>query len=672
MLWVGVDVGGTFTDGVVWDDETQLLSYPKAPSTPGDPTKGVLDVLDLLGADMARVERFVHGVTIGTNAILEGKGAQVWMLVTRGFRDVLEIARTNRPVLYDIRTLKTPPLVPRTRTVEVDERMLFDGSVQTPLDAAQLAAAAATVPDGPDIAIAICFLHSYANALHERAAKAAIEAARPGRYVCTSAEVLPQFREYERFNTTVLNAYIGPLMGRYLEALESSLAARGYGKDVFIMTSNGGVSTAERSRQLPVATVLSGPAGGVAAAVHLGGLRNVANLITCDMGGTSTDVCLIEGLRIPVTNEQKIAEHANRTPQIEINAVGAGGGSIAWIDAGDILKVGPRSAGAAPGPACYGKGGTEPTVTDANLVLNRLAAGTPLAGGRISLDRELALKAIGSLGERLGLDAPRTAEGILRIAVARMVSAIKQISISDGHDPRDFTLLPYGGAGPMHAAAIADELEMRSVLVPIGPGNFAAFGSLISDLRRDYVLTRTMQLHTAEWSEVDRVFRSIETQARSDLLGEGTPADCIEMIRSAGMRYLGQSWELNVDIPRSAASIEALMAAFASVHDRRFGHRSSGITEIVNFRITGVGRVRKPAVPRWTVGGTLDDARTAVRAVYFEGAYRDTPIYARDRLPAGQRLRGPALIEESGSTTIIPDEWHARVLEHGEILLERS
>ena len=672
MLWVGVDVGGTFTDGVVWDDATQNMSYAKAPSTPGNPTKGVLDVVELLGVDMAGVERFVHGVTIGTNAILEGKGAEVWMLVTRGFRDVLEIARTNRPVLYDIRSMKPPPLVPRGRTVEVDERLMFDGSVLSPLDTAQLRTAADTIPDDPDIAIAVCFLHSYANSAHERAAKAMVEAACPGRFVCTSAEVLPQFREYERFNTTVLNAYIGPLMGRYLEALKSNLAGRGYAKDVFIMTSNGGVSTAERSRQLPVATVLSGPAGGVAAAVHLGRLRGVEYLITCDMGGTSTDVCLIEGLRIPVTNEQKIGEHANRTPQIEINAVGAGGGSIAWIDAGDILKVGPQSAGAAPGPACYGKGGVQPTVTDANLVLNRLSAESPLAGGRIRLDRELALRAVGDLGRRLGLDAPRSAEGILRIAVARMVSAIKQISISDGHDPRDFTLLPYGGAGPMHAAAIADELEMRRVLVPIGPGNFAAFGSLISDLRRDYVLTRTIQLHDADWGEVDRVYREVETQAHSDLLSEGVPAESIEMVRSAGMRYLGQSWELNIGVAASICSIDELIAAFASVHDRRFGHRSGGTAEIVNFRVAGVGRVHKPTLPRWEVDRTLADAQTSLRSVYFGDAYRDTPIFARDRLPALHRINGPALIEESGSTTVIPDGWHARVLEYGEIMLERS
>jgi N-methylhydantoinase A len=673
MLWVGVDVGGTFTDGVVWDDRKHALSYAKAPSTPGDPTKGVLDVVEqLLGADMAEVERFVHGVTIGTNAILEGKGAEVWMLVTRGFRDVLEIARTNRPVLYDINSLKTPPLVPRTRTLEVDERLLFDGSVLRPLDEAQLRAAAAELPGSPDIAVAICFLHSYANPAHEHAAKGVVEALNPRRFVCTSSDVLPQFREYERFNTAVLNAYIGPLMGRYLDELKGGLAARGYGKDVFIMTSNGGVSTAERAKQLPVATVLSGPAGGVAAAVHLGGLRGMENLITCDMGGTSTDVCLIEGLRIPVTNEQKIAEYANRTPQIEINAVGAGGGSIAWLDAGNILNVGPQSAGAAPGPACYGKGGTQPTVTDANLILNRLSAESPLAGGRIKLDRELALRAVRGVGERLNLKEAEAADGIVRIAVARMVSAIKQISISDGHDPRDFTLLPYGGAGPMHAAAIADELEMRRVLIPVGPGNFAAFGSIISDLRRDYVLTRTIQLHQAQWSEIDRVFREVEAQARRDLLAERVPPDRIEMARSAGMRYLGQSWELNVDLAASIGSIDDTIAAFAGVHDRRFGHRSGGTVEMVTFRVAAIGRVDKPMLPRWKTSGTLADAQAGRRDVYFDGAYRSTAVFIRDRLPAGQRIDGPAVVEESGSTTVIPPSWRATVLEYGDILQERN
>ena len=335
----------------------------------------------------------------------------------------------------------------------------------------------ARIPSSRNVAIAVCFLHSYANPAHELAAKAVVETARPGQFVCASAEVLPQFREYERFNTTALNAYIGPLMDGYLTRLEQGLGEHGYRRDLHIMTSAGGVATAARARRLPISTVLSGPAGGVAAAVHLGADLDIPNIITCDMGGTSTDVCLIEDLKVPVTASRSIAHYANRTPQIEINAVGAGGGSIAWLDAGDMLMVGPQSAGAVPGPACYGRGGTEPTVTDANLVLNRLSAGGALAAGQIPLDRELALAALATLGQSIGLDPVRLADGIVRIAVVRMVSAIKQISIANGHDPRDFVLLPYGGAGPMHAAAIADELEINRILVPVGPGNFAAFGS---------------------------------------------------------------------------------------------------------------------------------------------------------------------------------------------------
>jgi N-methylhydantoinase A len=672
MQWVGVDVGGTFTDAVSYDEKTQQFSYAKAPSTPGDPTAGVLDALASLGVEFGAVERFVHGVTIGTNAVLEGKGATVWMLTTRGFRDVLEIARTNRPILYDIKSLKTPPLVPRTRTLEVTERLRYDGSVATPLDLDDAHRAAAALPDQAGAAVAVCFLHSYANPAHEQAVKRLVEEARPEWFVCASHEVLPQFREYERFSTTVLNAYLGPLMARYLERLKAGLEAKGYRRDVHIMTSNGGVATVERAKRLPIGTVLSGPAGGVAAAVHLGAELGMPNLITCDMGGTSTDVCLIEGLRVPVTNEQSIAGYANRTPQIEINAVGAGGGSIAWLDAGDILSVGPQSAGADPGPACYGQGGAQPTVTDANLLLNRLHADNRLAG-RIRLDRELALGAVRSLAERVvGLDEFALAEGIIRIAVARMVSAIKQISISNGYDPRDFTLVAYGGAGPMHAVAIAEELEMESILVPLGPGNFAAFGSLISDLRHDYARTNNMQLRGARWEHIEAVYREMEREAAAGLEREGVPSNRIAMRRSAGMRYLGQSWELNVDIPEGVTTIEALNAAFSEVHDRRFGHKSGGGTEIVNFRLAAIGLGKKPKLPRWPEGASLEAAQIATRSVYFGGAFVNVPVYHRDRLPRGRRIDGPTVIEESGSTTILPRGWSAEVLSHGDLLLTES
>ena len=490
---IGVDVGGTFTDAAVFDDAAGSLRYAKVPSTPADPARAVLDVLERLGVDLGEVQRFIHGITIGTNAVLEGRGAEVWMLTTAGFRDVLEIARTNRTVLYDITALKPPPLVPRGRTLEIDERMAWDGSVLRPLDLDQARAAVESLP--PGVAVAVCFLHSYANPDHERAVAALVRegtggnASRAG-FVTASCEVLPEFREYERFNTTALNAYIGPLIDGYLARLQAAVAARGYRSPVFIMTSNGGVATAERARRLPVATVLSGPAGGVAAAANLGQRLDLPNLITCDMGGTSTDVCLIEELVVPLTNEQFVGPYANRTPQTEINAVGAGGGSIAWMDSGDILMVGPRSAGADPGPACYGQGGREPTVTDANVVLHRLKPGVRLAG-RIALDEDLARRAVRTLGLEVLTDEA-AAEGVVRIAVARMVSAIKQISVAKGHDPRDFTLVAYGGAGPMHGAFIAEELEIERVLVPTGPGNFAALGSLISDVKQDFVRTRTL------------------------------------------------------------------------------------------------------------------------------------------------------------------------------------
>ena len=677
MLWIGIDVGGTFTDAVAYDQTRSAFTFAKVPSTPADPTRAVLDVLTAMQLDIQSVERLVHGVTIGTNAVLEGKGAEVWMLVTKGFKDVLEIGRTNRPVLYDIRTQKAPPLVPRTRALEIDERLLFDGSVLKSIDLAEVKRVASGLPERRDAAIAICFLHSYANAAHELAAKAVVTAARPEQFVCTSHEVLPQFREYERFNTTALNAYIGPLMDSYLTRLQAGLRERGFPRDLHIMTSTGGIATAARARRLPVSTILSGPSAGVAAAVHLGAELGVTNIITCDMGGTSTDVCLIEGLKVPVTSEQKISHYSNRTPQIEINSVGAGGGSIAWLDAGDILMVGPQSAGAYPGPACYGRGGTQVTVTDANLVLNRLSA-APRASGHLALEPAPAFAALDELGRRVGLDTLALADGIVRIAVARMVSAIKQISIANGHDPRDFVLLPYGGAGPMHAAAVAEELEINRVLVPIGPGNFAAFGALISDIRFDYTRTRTLQLDDAAAGEIAAIFSSMASEARAQLRADGVPDTDIDIGRALGMRYLGQSWELVVDLPpvpagaTSTISVEHIMEAFAGVHDRRFGHRSGGTAEIVSFRVAAVGRLAKPALPRLQEAKSPDATPTTARRVYFNGQFVECPVYARDDFGLGSTVAGPAVIEENGSTTIVPPGWTARTVSHGELMMERS
>ena len=671
---VGVDVGGTFTDAAVLDGAAGSLRYAKVPSTPADPASAVLEVLDHLGVDLGEVQRFIHGITIGTNSILEGRGAEVWMLTTAGFRDVLEIARTNRTVLYDITTRKPPPLVPRNRTLEIDERITWDGGVLRPLDLDEARAVVERLP--PGAAVAVCFLHSYANPDHERAVAKLVREGSDGEgrragFVTASSEVLPEFREYERFNTTALNAYIGPLIDSYLARLQAAVAERGYRSPVFIMTSNGGVATADRARRLPVTTVLSGPAGGVAAAAHLGERRGLPSLITCDMGGTSTDVCLIEDLVVPLTNEQFVGPYANRTPQTEINAVGAGGGSVAWMDAGDILMVGPRSAGADPGPACYGQGGREPTVTDANVVLHRLKPGVRLAG-QIGLDEDLARRAIRTLG--LGsLTDEEAAEGVVRIAVARMVSAIKHISVAKGYDPRDFTLVAYGGAGPMHGAFIADELEIGQVLVPVGPGNFAALGSLISDLKQDFVKTRTLlPRRLSSFEEIVDGLDELEAEGRRSLEGEGVAPEDFSARRALGMRYLGQSWEIDVEVPSAMTTVEELESAFHDTHERRFGHRNDGETEVVSFRLTGCDRSSKPAFGAWNVPGDLAGARLDTRPVFFAGRFHDTPVFDRSRLPAGASLAGPAVMEEEGATTVVPPGWRFRVLDSGDLMLERG
>jgi len=676
MLWVGVDVGGTFTDVVVYDEATEALRVGKSPTDPGDPTQGLLHAFAKLEVALPATERLVHGTTIGTNAILERKGATVWVITTRGFGDTLEIARTNRTVLYDIRALKPASLVPRQRVLEVDERMAFDGSVLRPLEPADVVEAAtrigAAADGGAPGAAVICFLHSYANPLHERAAASLARERLPGWFVCTSQEVLPEFREYERFSTAVLNAYIGPLIGSYLTSLRTALAARGHAGQVFITTSSGGITTAEVAARFPVHTVLSGPAGGVAAALHLGRITGLRNLITCDMGGTSTDVCLIEELEAALSTERQIAGLPNRTPQIEINSIGAGGGSLAWLDAGETLRVGPRSAGAAPGPACYGRGGVEPTITDANLLLGRAPADVPLAG-EVKLDEELARQAMHRLLGRvpgLGTEA-ELADGIIRIATARMVSAIKEISIAKGHDPRDFALLAYGGAGPMHAAFIAEELEMPRVVVPWAPGNFSAFGSLISDLRRDYVQTRLLPTRHASFAEVARAFAVLEAEAGAALAREDVAADRIAFLRTLGMRYVGQAWELLVRVPDEADSMNALEEAFHRSHERRYGHRNQSAVEIVNFRLTAVGATPKPSLPRPRAAGSLAEARRTERPVCFDGAFVAAPVYERERLPRGAQLSGPAIVEEMGATTVVPPAWTGTVGAWGELVLER-
>ena len=667
---IGVDVGGTFTDAVVFDGADGSLRWAKVPSTPNEPAIGVLDAVCALVADLGAVDRFVHGITIGTNAIIERNGADVWVVTTKGFRDTLEIQRTERRELYNIRTLKPPSFVPRPQVLEAHERMRHDASVLRALDPAECEAIAETLRSTGAESIAVCFLHSFVNDTHERAMREAIASATPGAYVCTSSEVLPEIREYERFSTTVLNAYIGPLMSRYLEGLESRLASRGFARTIFLMTSNGGVMSAERARRLPVQTVLSGPAGGVAASVELGRRLGVENLITYDMGGTSTDVCLIEGLRAPLTTEQMIAGYPNRTPQVEIVTIGAGGGSIAWLDGAETLAVGPRSAGADPGPAAYGRGGSEPTVTDANLVLGRLGSETKLAS-TLALDAMLARASLDRLAALFGgIEAHVLADGVIRIAVARMVSAIKEISIAKGFDPRDFALLAYGGAGPMHGALVASELDINHIVVPPSPGNFSAFGCLVSDLQITRTRTLLVETRRGEWRTVSEAFTSLGNESRAELQNEGVGTSDVVFRRELGMRYVGQSWELVVPIASEVDSMREAEHAFHAAHAKRYGHGAAAPAEVVTVRVTATARTAKPVLPSPSRAGADTERRT--RPVFFDGAWSDTAVLARPALAAGTAVEGPALVEEMGSVTVVPPGWRLEVGAIGEFHLRRE
>ncbi|MEM9358107.1 MAG: hydantoinase/oxoprolinase family protein, partial [Pseudomonadota bacterium] len=547
MSLIGIDVGGTFTDAVIYDEATNTIRADKVPTTPDAPQRGLLALLERLNVQLSAVERLVHGMTLATNAVLEREGASIWVITNRGFRDTLEIARTNRSVLYNIKTLKAEPLVPRNQIIEISERRLSDGRILRPVDDQEIQHAVDVLLANRVEAVAVCLLHSYMDPANELAIAGLVREAMPSCFVTCSSEVLPEIREYERFATTALNAYTGPIVSGYLTSLESEAGARGYTKPIYIMTSNGGVASARRAAQLPVSTILSGPSGGVAAARALGEAINVRNLITYDMGGTSTDVCLLDNLEIPVTNEQFISEFPNRTPQIAISAIGAGGGSLAFVEDGPLLRVGPESASAVPGPACYGRGGRQATVTDANLLLGRLNPEATL-GGAVRLNIDLARQAIDDLNKDIpNLERMELAEGIVRIAIARMVSAIKEISINEVHDPRDFTLLPYGGAGPMHAAFIADELEITRVLIPPNPGNFSALGAILSDVRHDYVRTHLIPLADEKLTEADRLFQDMEEISRAQMSKDQVAADRISVRRTCGLRYVGQSWELEIE-----------------------------------------------------------------------------------------------------------------------------
>jgi N-methylhydantoinase A len=661
--WIGIDTGGTFTDLVLVAPERGRWHYHKVPTRTADPAAGILDgiaeLLQLAKVTAAEVGFLVLGTTLATNAVLEGKWARTGLITTQGFRDVLELARQRRPHYFNLDVPKPMPPTPRDCSLEVSERLGADGSVVRPLDEQAVAEAVRVLKDKKVEAIAICFLHSYQNDAHEKRAAEIVRAQWPEVYLCTSSEVLPEFREFERCASTAVNASLMPVMDRYLERFETGTRALGIASTPRVMQSNGGAVTPAAVRKLPINTFFSGPAGGVIGSVGVGIRTGITNLITFDMGGTSTDVCLIKEGEPAKKSQREMGGFPVRTRTLDIHTIGAGGGSIAWIDAGGLLKVGPKSAGAYPGPAAYGRGGTLPTVTDANVVLGRLNPKS-LLGGRMDMHADKARAAIDDLSGKLGISAVETAAGILEIVNVNMMGAVRVISVEQGEDPRDFTFVAFGGAGPLHATDVARTMGIRRVLVPPRPGLLSAEGLLFADQRGDFSLTRLLVADAAALPVINAGFEELQQRATAWLAGEAAPDAVADYEWQADLRYVGQNFELILPADEGrldAKSLAVLQNRFHVRHKDFYGYDIPGQpVELVNLRLSVTVRRARPAIEAWTPAAT-GAAEIGRRQVWFaDTGFVDTPVLDRDRLKSGAAFTGPAIVEQMDTTTVIPPQ----------------
>ena len=660
---MGVDVGGTFTDVVLERDG--VIEVAKVPSTPEDQAEGVLAGGDRLGVPPADLARFVHGTTVATNAVLERAGADLVLVTTAGFRDLLEIGRQDRPSLYDLEADRPAPLVDRSRVVEATERVTAEGEVLTELTDAEVTRVVDEVRQLAPAAVAVSLLFSFLDDRHERRLATALrEGLGEDVAISISSEVLPVFREYERTSTTALNAYVGPPMTRYLGSLERRLGERSLGVPVEVMRSGGGTFTAAVAARSPVHTLLSGPAAGAWGAAAVGRACGHDRIIAFDMGGTSTDVTLIRDGRPQVTAEGAIDGLPFAVTTTDIHTVGAGGGSIAWRDAGGALRVGPRSAGAVPGPACYGRGGTAPTVTDANVLLGHLDPGTQL-GGEMAMEPDRARSAVAELAEELGLDALDAAEGILRVVEAQMAKALRVVSVEQGHDPRDFTLVPFGGAGPLHQGALARELGCRRVLVPPNAGVLSAVGLLSAPVTVDGVRTSLVAAADADPARLGRIWDELEEDARRLVEEQGSAVERAD--RGADLRYRGQAFELTVP----GGEVDAMVAAFHDAHRDRYGYdQPEEAVELVNLRVRVEGPT--PSVPLVEIdpGEGADAAVRGTRSVVVEGSERECRLYDRSRLGAGDTFDGPAIVVGLDATCWVEPWQRVTVDEVGALVIE--
>ncbi|WP_168588382.1 hydantoinase/oxoprolinase family protein [Saccharopolyspora sp. ASAGF58] len=667
------DVGGTFIDFVAVDSATGRVSFDKQPASSGKLVEEFMAGLSNMGLPGITISQLFHGTTVAINAVVQERGARVGLVTTAGFRDVLELGRGARPEVYNYRYAPPAPLVPRHLRLEVTERILPTGEVLMPLAIDEVDAIAATLKESDVEAVAVCLLHAYANPAHEQALVEALRASLPGVAVTASHEIASEWHEFERTSSTVMNAYVQPLFGRYVKELTARLAEDGYRAPLGIMQSNGGVLSAERAAELPLRTLMSGPAGGVVASRELAREHGIEHAICADVGGTTFDVALVVDGDLVERTETKLGGRPVLGATVDITSVGAGGGSIAWVDDRGALKVGPRSAGAVPGPVCFGKGGVEPTVTDAQVLL-RLLDPDQFLGGRMKLDRSAAEEAVQErVAAPLGLELMAAALGIVRIAETNMANAVRAVTVGRGLDPRDFALISYGGGGGLFAAPVADELGVTHVVVPVAAASFSAWGILSSDYTEDATRTRIMPLSPANSATIEQVLRELAEDVTSGLSGYGFSGDLLQVQYGADVRFVGQHHTVTVPVESTwlgepDALTGGVERAFRALHDRMYGPRTQySVLEIVTLRARGTVTVAKPKLP--LLEARAEAAPLGTRDVYFASGVAQTQLYDRLQIANGQRIPGPALVLEWGTTTLVPAGWSATHDESGNLHL---
>jgi N-methylhydantoinase A len=674
---IAVDVGGTFTDVVVLGDNGEGLRHEKVETVPSDPARGVLSGFEKAEAALADLEFFVHGTTLGINALLTRGGARVAIVTTAGFRDVYELGRTDREPMYDFKYRKPPSLVPRQFVLEVEQRVRHDGSEIVAFNRASAVEAARRVKELGATAVAVCFLHSYADPTHELAMEEVLKEECPDVFVTLSHRLSREYREYERTSTAVIDAYVKPITTSYLEALESRLGSSGFGGHFLLTRSGGGAMTVTAAKEQPVHLVLSGPAGGVIGATALGKILGRENLITIDMGGTSLDASLIAGGQAKVDSEQTFQTLPVSIPTIDIHTIGAGGGSIAWADEGGHLQVGPKSAGAVPGPAFYGKGGENATFSDAALAVGYLDPDNFL-GGDIEIDPSLTKTAIDKLAGEIGLSYEQTAAGILRISEAKIAGAVRVISVERGYDPRDFSILAYGGAGAFVAAKVARDLSIPYAIVPPGASTFSAFGMLMTDVITDFSQTKVTPIDGESVPAVNAIFAELVARGSEALRADGIAEESWVFLPSVEMRYQGQEHAINVPVHShelAAGDVPQILEQFNAQHRQTYGHAMDDPVEIVTVRLRAVGVLPRPELPKIAAGtGDSGAARIGSRQVFSgeRDAHVEYAVYDRTKLGAGDTLPGPAIVEESTSTTVLHENDVLTVGEYGELIIQTA